>query len=182
MDAKTGLLNDETWRSRADEEIARAVRSRAPLAVGILDLDRFKSVNDTYGHPAGDAVLGAVAAAMQATLRGYDIVGRTGGEEFAFILPATSAAEAAEAGERLREAVAQVRLPPGQGALRVTASVGIAVVERPGRHLHRYYSLADNALYAAKQHGRNAVWIARAGQEADGEPRPSSAVRVDGDT
>src|ERR1700733_11662156 len=131
-DAKTGLLNDETTRSRADEEIARAVRSRAPLAVGILDLDRFKSVNDTYGHLAGDAVLGAVAAAMQATLRGYDIVGRTGGEEFAFILPETSAAEAAEAGERLREAVAQLPLPPGQGPSRVTVSVGIAVVDRPG--------------------------------------------------
>lgn len=180
-DAKTGLLNDETWRSRADEEIARAVRSRAPLAVGILDLDRFKSVNDTYGHLAGDAVLGAVAAAMQATLRGYDIVGRTGGEEFAFILPETSATEAAEAGERLRKAVAQLPLPPGQGPSRVTVSVGIAVIDRPGRHLHRYYSLADTALYAAKQHGRNAVWIAWAGQEADGEPRPSSAVRADGD-
>jgi diguanylate cyclase (GGDEF)-like protein len=182
VDAKTGLLNDETWRSRADEEIARAVRSGAPLAVGILDLDRFKSVNDTYGHPAGDAVLGVVAAAVQATLRGYDIVGRTGGEEFAFLLPATSAAEAAEAGERLREAVAQLPLPSGQGPSRVTVSVGIAVVDRPGRHLHRYYALADAALYAAKQHGRNAVWIARAEQEADGEPRPSSAVRADAGT
>lgn len=179
VDAKTGLLNDETWRSRADEEIARAIRSRAPLAVGILDLDRFKSVNDTYGHPVGDAVLGAVAAVMQATLRGYDIVGRTGGEEFAFILPATSATEAAEAGERLREAVAQLPLPLGRGPSRVTVSVGIAVVDRPDRHLHRYYALADTALYAAKQHGRNAVWIARAEQEADGEPRPSSAVRAD---
>ena len=98
------------------------------------------------------------------------------------MLPATSAAEAAEAGERLREAVAQLPLPPGQGPSRVTASVGIAVADRPGRPLHRYYALADTALYAAQQHGRNAVWIARAEQEADGEPRPSSAVRADGGT
>ena len=182
VDAKTGLLNDETWRSRADEEIARAVRSRAPLAVGILDLDRFKHVNDTYGHPAGDAVLAAVGTAMQATLRGYDIVGRTGGEEFAFILPATSAAEAAEAGERLREAVMHLRLPPGRGPSRVTASVGIAVADQPGRPLQDYYALADAALYAAKQHGRNAVWIARAKQEVDGDPRPSSAFREDSGT
>jgi diguanylate cyclase (GGDEF)-like protein len=180
LDAKTGLLNDRTWRRRAEGEVARAARTHAPVAVGILDIDRFKRVNDTYGHPAGDAVLAAVAAVVRATLRGYDVIGRTGGEEFAFILPGAHAGEAAEVGERLRRAIAQLQMPPGQGPPGVTVSVGIAVTARPDRELLRYYGLADAALYAAKQHGRDAVWIVQAGPEADDQPRPSSTVRARG--
>ena len=179
LDAKTGLLNDRTWRRQAEGEVARAVRAHAPVAVGIIDIDHFKRVNDTYGHPAGDAVLAAVAAAVRATLRGYDVIGRTGGEEFAFILPGAPAAEAAEVGERLRRAIAQLQLTPGQRP-GVTVSVGIAVTARPDRELFRYYGLADAALYAAKQHGRDAVWIVQAGPEADDQPRPSSTVRARG--
>ena len=178
VDAKSGLLNDKTWRHRAEDEVARAARMRAPVAVGILDIDRFKRVNDTFGHLAGDAVLAAVAASVRATLRGYDVIGRTGGEEFAFILPGAPAAEAAEVGERLRRAVAALQLPPGQGPTGVTVSVGIAVTACPDRELVGYYGLADAALYAAKQHGRDAVWIVEAGPEADEQPRPSGAVRV----
>ena len=178
VDGKSGLLNDKTWRSRAEDEVARAVRTRAPVAVGILDIDRFKRVNDTFGHPAGDAVLAAVAASVRATLRGYDVIGRTGGEEFAFILPGAPAAEAAEVGERLRRAVAELQLPPGEGPAGVTVSVGIAVTACPDRQLVSYYGLADAALYAAKQHGRDAVWIVEAGLEADDQPRPSGSVRV----
>jgi diguanylate cyclase (GGDEF)-like protein len=178
VDGKSGLLNDRTWRHRAEDEVARAVRTRTQVAVGILDIDRFKRVNDTFGHLAGDAVLAAVAASVRATLRGYDVIGRTGGEEFAFILPGAPAAEAAEVGERLRRAIAELQLPPGLGPTRVTVSVGIAVTARPDRELISYYGLADAALYAAKQHGRDAVWIVEAGPEADGEPRPSGSVRV----
>jgi diguanylate cyclase (GGDEF)-like protein len=163
VDGKSGLLNDRTWRHRAEDEVARAVRTRTPVAVGILDIDRFKRVNDTFGHLAGDAVLAAVAASVRATLRGYDVIGRTGGEEFAFILPGAPAAEAAEVGERLRRAIAELQLPPGLGPTRVTVSVGIAVTARPDRELISYYGLADAALYAAKQHGRDAVWIVEAG-------------------
>jgi diguanylate cyclase (GGDEF)-like protein len=175
VDAKTGLLNDTTWRHRAESEVARAVRTRAPVAVGILDIDRFKLVNDTYGHPAGDAVLTAVAAAVRSTLRGYDVIGRTGGEEFAFILPGAPAAEAADVGERLRRAVAQLHRPASQGPPGVTVSVGIAVAIRPDRELSRYYGLADAALYAAKQHGRDTVWIVEARPDGDDLPRPSRA-------
>lgn len=178
VDAKTGLLNDRTWRSRAENEVARAVRTGAPIAVGILDIDHFKRVNDTYGHPAGDTVLAAVGAAVRATLRGYDVIGRTGGEEFAFILPGAPAGEAADIGERVRRAVGQLQLPPGLGPQDVTVSVGIAVTARPDRELSRYYGLADAALYAAKHHGRDAVWTVQAGPEADGQPRPSSTVRA----
>ena len=177
VDGKSGLLNDKTWRSRAEDEVARAVRTRAPVAVGILDIDRFKRVNDTFGHPAGDAVLAAIAASVRATLRGYDVIGRTGGEEFAFILPGAPAAEAAEIGERLRRAVAELQLP-GEGPASVTVSVGIAVTACPDRKLVSYYGLADAALYAAKQHGRDAVWIVEAGHEADDQPQPSSSLRV----
>ncbi len=84
VDAKTGLLNDRTWRRRAAEEVERAVQAGVPMAVGILDIDNFKAVNDTYGHPAGDQILEGLAAVVTAQLRGCDLVGRTGGEEFAF--------------------------------------------------------------------------------------------------
>ena len=178
VDAKTGLLNDKAWRSQAEAEVARATRAGAPIAVGILDIDHFKRVNDEYGHLAGDAVLAAVADAMPAALRGYDVIGRTGGEEFAFILPGVPAAEAAEIGERLRRAVARLPLPPGQGPPGVTVSVGIAVTVRPDRDLAWYYGIADAALYAAKRHGRDAVWIAAAGPGADEHPRPATPARA----
>ena len=177
IDAKTGLLNDRTWRRRAEGEVARAVRTRTPVAVGILDIDHFKRVNDTYGHPAGDAVLAAVAATMRATLRGYDVIGRTGGEEFAFILPGAPAAEAAEVGERLRRAVAQLQLPPGQGP-GVTVSVGIAVTARPdGELLRLLLSRRRSAVRGQAARPRRGV-DSRAGPEADDRPRPFSSVRA----
>ena len=104
VDGKTGLLNDKTWRREAAGEVTRAVRTRAPVAVGILDIDHFKAVNDTYGHLAGDAVLSAVAAATTALLRDYDVVGRVGGEELAFILPNVRGAQAAEIAEQCQTA------------------------------------------------------------------------------
>jgi diguanylate cyclase (GGDEF)-like protein len=177
VDSKTGLLNDKTWRREATVEIARAVRTRTPVAVGILDLDHFKVVNDRYGHLAGDAVLSAVAAATSALLRDYDLLGRVGGEEFAFVLPGSTAAEAAEIAERLRETIARLDFarggPGGLMPARVTVSVGVAAASRPGWDLRRYYCLADRALYAAKGHGRDAVWITLADPAADPEPFPS---------
>jgi diguanylate cyclase (GGDEF)-like protein len=182
VDGKTGLLNDKTWRRQAADEIARAVRTRAPVAVGILDIDHFKAVNDTYGHLAGDAVLSAVAAATSALLRDYDLVGRVGGEEFAFVLPGSTAQEAAETAERLRKKLSRLAFPhdgPG-GPMpdRVTVSIGVAAASRPGWDLGRYYSLADQALYAAKHNGRDAVWVVRADQAADLRPAPAGAVRA----
>jgi diguanylate cyclase (GGDEF)-like protein len=182
VDGKTGLLNDKTWRRQAADEIARAVRTHAPVAVGILDIDHFKAVNDNYGHLAGDAVLSAVAAATSALLRDYDLVGRVGGEEFAFVLPGTTAHEAAETAERLRKKLSRLAFPhdgPG-GPMpdRITVSIGVAAASRPGWDLGRYYSLADQALYAAKHYGRDAVWVVRADQAADLRPAPADAVRA----
>lgn len=180
-DAKTGLLNDRAWHREATGEVARAVRTRAPLALGIVDVDHFKEVNDTYGHLAGDAVLAAIAAAMTALLRPYDLVGRVGGEEFAFLLPNSPAREAVEVAERLREKIPATlpsEGPDGKISLRITVSVGLAAADQADWDLESYYSLADQALYAAKQSGRDAVWVVSAGQTASLKPWPSSAARV----
>ena len=184
VDSKTGLLNDRTWRRRAAEEVERAVQAGAPVAVGILDIDHFKAVNDTYGHPAGDEVLEALAAAVAAQLRGCDVVGRTGGEEFAFVLPGATPQSAIEVAERLRKTIPLTVFRcdgrSGEALVCVTVSIGIVVTAQPSRNLGRYYGSADRALYAAKQSGRDAVWVIRADEadEADPEPRPSPALRV----
>jgi diguanylate cyclase (GGDEF)-like protein len=177
VDAKTGLLNDRTWRRRAAAEVARSVRAGVPVAVGILDIDHFKAVNDTYGHPAGDQVLSSLAAAVLGQLRGCDIVGRIGGEEFAFVLPDTSPQDAVKIAERLRTTIPPTTLLPegaGQGPVCVTVSIGIAVSARPVQDLGQYYGIADQALYAAKEGGRDAVWVAQADLAGDPEPWPSA--------
>ena len=179
VDSKTGLLNDRTWRRRAAEEVERAVREGVPVAVGILDIDHFKAVNDTYGHPAGDQVLEALAAVVTAQLRGNDLVGRTGGEEFAFVLPGTTPQAAIKVAERLRKTIAVTPFrfegTSGEALVCVTVSIGIVVTARSARDLGRYYGSADRALYAAKQNGRDAVWVVRA-DRPEPEPRPSPAL------
>jgi diguanylate cyclase (GGDEF)-like protein len=181
-DGKTGLLNDRTWRREAASEVARAVRTRKPVTVGIADIDHFKAVNDTCGHLAGDAVLVAIGAAMKALLRDYDIVGRVGGEEFAFILPDTPPSEAIEVAERLRKKIPLIAVASPDSASpappRVTVSIGLSAEDRPQWELDRYYALADAALYAAKAHGRDCVWVARA---ADPRPLPAAALQVAAD-
>ena len=155
------------------------MRTRTPIAVGILDIDHFKKVNDNYGHLAGDAVLAAVAAAVTALLRDYDIIGRVGGEEFGFVLPNSPLLEAVEIAERLREKIAKIALQREGPDARVTVSIGLAVATRPVGDLGEYYRLADQALYAAKQNGRDAVWVVQADQ-ADPMPVPSRGVRAHG--
>jgi diguanylate cyclase (GGDEF)-like protein len=181
VDAKTGLLNDRTWRRRAAEEVERAVQAGLPMAVGILDIDHFKAVNDTYGHPAGDQVLESLAAVVTAQLRGAAaLIGRTGGEEFAFVLPGLTPRAAIEAAERLRKTIPLTVFrfdgTSGQGLVCVTVSIGMIVTAHPDRNLGRYYGSADRALYAAKQSGRDAVWVVRA-DRSDPEPQPSPALR-----
>ena len=181
VDAKTGLLNDRTWRRRAAEEVERAVQAGVPMAVGILDIDHFKAVNDTYGHPAGDQVLEGLAAVVSAQLGGSALVGRTGGEEFGFVLPGTTSRAAVEAAERLRKTIPLTVFrfdgTTGQGLVCVTVSIGMVVTVQPGQNLGRYYGSADRALYAAKQSGRDAVWVVPA-DRSDPEPQPSPALRV----
>jgi diguanylate cyclase (GGDEF)-like protein len=107
-DSKTGLLNAATWEREAAAEVSRAVRTGSPLAVAILDLDRFKQINDNYGHLLGDTVLRDIADTMTRSLRDYDLAGRFGGEEFVMLLPQTRAVDALRIAERLRAHIAQL--------------------------------------------------------------------------
>jgi diguanylate cyclase (GGDEF)-like protein len=156
-DAKTGLLNAGAWQREAALEVARA-RAQTPLAVAIADIDHFKAVNDTHGHLAGDAVLAAVSAVMRDLLRDCDLCGRFGGEEFALLLPRTTAAQALEITERIRQGISQLAIPrDGTAAIRVTISIGVAVPSQARCTLDDLLAAADHALYQAKRNGRDRV-------------------------
>jgi diguanylate cyclase (GGDEF)-like protein len=158
-DAKTGLLNAGAWQREAVVEVTRAA-AQTPLAVAIADIDHFKAVNDTHGHLAGDAVLAAVSAAMRDLLRDCDLCGRFGGEEFALLLPRTTAAQALEITERIRQGISQLAIPrDGTAAIRVTISIGVAVPSQARRTLDDLLAAADHALYQAKRSGRDRVVI-----------------------
>jgi diguanylate cyclase (GGDEF)-like protein len=178
VDRKTGLLNDPTWRSEAAGQVARAAETKAPLAVGILDVDHFKRVNDTYGHLVGDNVLEAVAAATKAMLREYDLVGRIGGEEFAFVLTC-GPGQAVEVAERVRRAIPGVAIPEaspgGSKPSGVTVSIGVAATEQVTWSLEEFLIHADRALYAAKGNGRNRVFVITADPQARSDPQPLPA-------
>jgi diguanylate cyclase (GGDEF)-like protein len=156
-DAKTGLLNADTWQREAAVEVARA-RAQTPLAVAIADIDHFKAVNDTCGHLAGDAVLAAVAAAMRDLLRDCDLCGRFGGEEFVLLLPRTTATQALEITERIRQGISRLAVSrDGDAAIRVTISIGVAVPSQARSTLDDLLAAADHALYQAKRSGRDRV-------------------------
>ena len=168
IDTKTGLLNVSTWESEAEREIARAVRTRSPLALAMIDIDHFKAVNDTYGHLAGDKALRAITGALVEQLRSYDLAGRFGGEEFAILLPQTREDQALRIAERLRTHVAGMTIGVGEDTatgpcIGLTVSVGVAALDRIGPELTDLLASADAALYRAKQAGRNQTRIATGG-------------------
>jgi diguanylate cyclase (GGDEF)-like protein len=163
LDTKTGLLNASTWEQEAEIEIARAIRTGSPLAVALVDIDHFKTVNDTYGHLVGDKALRAVTDGLQSQLRAYDLAGRFGGEEFAVLLPHAREADALSIAERLRVHVASLSIPvhdDESGPLvRVTISVGVAALDGAARELTDLLAAADAALYHAKETGRNKTHV-----------------------
>jgi diguanylate cyclase (GGDEF)-like protein len=168
IDSKTGLLNAGTWEREATAEVARAVRTRTPLALALVDIDHFKGVNDTFGHLTGDRALRAVARTFQLFLREYDLIGRFGGEEFALLLPHTSALDAYGIAERIRDHMAISPLDVGdlpEGRhVRVTVSIGVAALGAPwdtltGSQITDLLAAADRALYRAKRAGRNQVCV-----------------------
>ncbi len=158
-DAKTGLLNAATWEREAEAEVARAVRTSSPLAVALLDLDRFKQINDTYGHLLGDDVLRSIADAMTGVLRKYDLAGRFGGEEFVMLLPQTRAVDALRIAERVRAHIARLPILASDGEpVTVTVSIGVAALDAgSSRELTELLAAADAALYRAKASGRDQV-------------------------
>jgi diguanylate cyclase (GGDEF)-like protein len=157
VDDKTGLLNSGAWRRLAEQELARSVRANTPAALLLIDLDHFKTINDTHGHLAGDFVLSMVGQALTHELRGYDAVGRYGGEEFAVLLTDVDADAAGVIADRVRTCIGALR--PGDD-IRVTASIGVAQRSRFG-DLDRLIGDADVALYQAKGDGRDRVSAVR---------------------
>ncbi|SSI00431.1 cellulose biosynthesis regulator diguanylate cyclase DgcQ [Klebsiella quasipneumoniae] len=158
-DALTRLLNRGALFEKAMALASACLRSGLPLAVIQLDLDHFKSINDRYGHQAGDRVLSMVASTLAGTVREGDLLGRVGGEEFCVVLPNTTLQEAAAIAERLRLRIhgREVFLH-NNVTLRVSASLGVSASEEQGEyHFEALQSVADGRLYLAKQNGRNQV-------------------------
>lgn len=161
-DALTGLLNRRRFLSGAESEFLRARRYQRELAVVMLDIDHFKNINDTHGHFIGDQVLTALARHAQTLLRGSDMIGRWGGEEFVLLMPETSLAGAVILAERLRTELAEIDMPSPEGPFRFTVSIGVAARGEKDRNIKCVMRHADTALYAAKHAGRNCVQVLRA--------------------
>lgn len=162
QDSKTGLLTAEEWQTRVAAELVRNARTREPFAVLMVDLDRFKKVNDTYGHVAGDAVLRTVAMTITGQLRAYDSVGRWGGEEFVVLLPQIPVDDARDVAERIRVAVRDltVTVTVSESTHVITelsASVGVACFPDAATTVDGLVHVADERMYQAKRAGRNTV-------------------------
>jgi diguanylate cyclase (GGDEF)-like protein len=168
VDTKTGLLNAGTWEREAATEVARAVRTHTSLAVALIDIDHFKTVNDSFGHLAGDRVLRTVARALAIPLREYDLVGRFGGEEFALLLPQAKALDAYRIAERIRTHIGSMPITVSDDTdaeqVRLSISIGVAALgarwdSNSGTQLTELLAAADGALYQAKRNGRNQVCV-----------------------
>lgn len=161
-DELTGAPNRRALMAMAARLTAKAHREAAPLAVLMLDIDRFKLVNDRLGHVAGDAVLRDLTRVIAASLRTYDVYGRYGGEEFVVLLPGLGLAEALNAAERIRAAAERSR-PPQHESARYTVSIGVAWTVPQGPELEPLLRASDMAMYRAKELGRNRVEVALPG-------------------
>jgi len=156
-DTLTGILNSRAYYQRCDALISLALRDREPFAVLFVDLDHFKSVNDTHGHSAGDMVLKAVANCLAQGLRQSDLVGRIGGEEFSVFLPHTDMDGARQLAESIRQSIEQLMPDIGSSRLRMTASIGVADNASGHQTMMAIQQCADAAMYVAKAGGRNRV-------------------------
>jgi len=154
-DGLTGLLNHRTFQARLDEHLAQAQRYGKKVSLILCDIDHFKSVNDTHGHPVGDQVLRGVARALTQSARQTDVVARHGGEEFAVVMPETETPGALVIAERIRERIAKTTFETEQGPLRVTMSLGVATFPEDGARKAELVERADGCLYHAKRHGRD---------------------------
>ncbi|KQP42538.1 diguanylate cyclase [Methylobacterium sp. Leaf104] len=167
IDDLTGALARRRFMEVAAREWLRHGRSGAPVCILMLDLDRFKLLNDSFGHAAGDAALVSFVATCRASLRTLDFIGRTGGEEFAIVLSDTGLEAGFAFAERLREAVAATPVPTMDAAMRITVSIGVAQAEA-GESLEAAMQRADASLYAAKDGGRNRVALRSGAPDAPG--------------
>ncbi len=159
-DPLTGVLNRRAFASVLSRELLRKKRHHNPLAVGICDVDNFKQINDTMGHQAGDEVLCGLVRLIERNLRGHDVLGRHGGDEFVVLTEHAAEDDAAVPYERLRAAVADTPISTGAGDVRITVSIGVRIGAE-GEDEAELLAAADRALYQAKSGGRNRVQIAR---------------------
>lgn len=175
FDSLTGLLNRQAIMGRLREAINRARRYREDLSLIMLDIDRFKSVNDRYGHLVGDDVLEKVATLIRGNIRNTDIAGRYGGEEFVIILPQTNLEAARVVAERIRRIVEAAKMKDFAGNMfNITVSQGIAEWQADD-DIHSLISRADEALYKAKENGRNRVEI---WADSGLEERPAAPINA----
>jgi diguanylate cyclase (GGDEF)-like protein/PAS domain S-box-containing protein len=165
-DELTDLFNRRGFFQLGEREFERALRFGRPLAALMLDIDHFKRVNDTYGHPIGDLVLRALADCLRQSTRGIDVAGRYGGEEFTLLLPETDHPVAIQIAERLRQSIADLSIPIRRGKgnpapvdIRINVSIGVAFMQQDIPNLSVLIDHADQALYGAKNSGRNCVVV-----------------------
>jgi diguanylate cyclase (GGDEF)-like protein len=168
-DGMTGLYNHVSIKEQLLREMARSKREGTSLALAMVDLDFFKKINDTYGHQVGDQVIRAIAHILQQRLRHGDLIGRYGGEEFAVIMPGTSAAAARRALDGIRDMFGTLAHKADETVFHATFSAGVTELAHAGDGADPadLFRLADEALYAAKRAGRNCVALARAGAGRD---------------
>jgi diguanylate cyclase (GGDEF)-like protein len=160
LDSLTRTWNREAIVEVLGRELARAKRSGVPLSVIMVDVDHFKAVNDSFGHPAGDAVLRGVVSHLRGAVRPYDALGRYGGEEFLVVLPNCDAPAALAIAERMRQRVGAARFASAAGRVRATLSLGVATRSVPRvEDRDALIEAADRALYQAKASGRNRAAI-----------------------
>lgn len=157
-DALTGLSNRLYFDQYMPREIKKALRYRTALSLVLCDIDHFKKVNDTYGHPIGDLVLKDVASTLTENVRSdIDWVARWGGEEFVLVLPHCSARDAGILCERIRQKLEKRAIPTGKGAVRITASFGVSELSERHNTIEDLYAVSDARLYQAKERGRNLI-------------------------
>jgi diguanylate cyclase (GGDEF)-like protein len=180
LDNLTGLYNRRVFLSRLQEELARCVRRPEPLSLMLLDMDRFKILNDRYGHGTGDQALMLMAQCLKKSLRTCDTVARYGGDEFAVLLPQTDFNQGKTVADRVCSELSQIVIHVPTGAIAISGSIGVVTLEQHGREWtpERLFTLADQALYEAKARGRNCAYCLRAASVAGDvveAPTPSDA-------
>ncbi|MES2012357.1 MAG: sensor domain-containing diguanylate cyclase [Pseudomonadota bacterium] len=160
IDELTNLPNRRNFMMRAQDELSRTLRNNGCLSVLMVDIDNFKTINDTYGHKSGDAVLRKFGELCHESLRAYDIVGRIGGEEFAFLLPNTEITLGIEIAERIRENIENAVIETADGQIiHVTISIGVSALTNDNTSIDILLNQSDKAMYEAKHAGRNRVCV-----------------------
>jgi diguanylate cyclase (GGDEF)-like protein len=156
-DALTGILNRPAFLAEFEREASRSGRGGERLSLAVFDLDRFKDLNDRFGHAAGDEVLRLAAAAMRQCLRRHDVLGRYGGEEFALLMPAADKPTGLRIAERIRVAIETTAFDQNSERIKLSVSAGVATLGEDGGNWEELFAAADRALYGAKHAGRNCV-------------------------